>query len=237
MVETIKIRNMKNMKYIIILFSFVFVLASCEKQYESYVKETPAPEMELIGTNPMVIFKGTPYEEPGIHAIEISNGDTTELTYTVLNEVNVDVTGTYKLQYEVTNSDGHNFYISRNVTVVSFTGFDIFEMPSGTYDGIRVNRDAGGDVVINKLAPGVYQISDLLAGYYDQYVGYGPSTAAPAILVINEDGVMRSELGYAPGFGEAVHGVDFVFDEANNVLSYFATFSDGFNFEVRLTLK
>ena len=228
---------MKNLKNIFIVLIFAAMLYSCEKEYESYVTPTPAPHMELIGDNPLVLFKGTPFEDPGIHAIEISNGDTTELTYTVLNEVNVDVTGTYKLQYEVTNSEGHKFYISRNVNIVSFTGYDIFEIPSGTYDGIRVNRNAGGDVVINKLAAGVYQISDLLAGYYDQYVGYGPSTAAPAILVINEDGVMRSELGYAPGFGEAVHGENFVFDEGNNVLTYFATFSDGFNFEVRLTLK
>lgn len=228
---------MKNLKYLIILFSFVFILASCEKEYESYVQEIPAPQLELIGSNPLVLFKGTPYEEPGIHAIEIANGDTTELSYNVLNEVNVNVTGTYKLQYEVTSSEGYKFYISRNVSIVSFTGYDVYEMPSGTYDGIRVNRGAGGDVVINKLAPGVYQISDLLAGYYDQYVGYGPSTAAPAILVINEEGVMRSELGYAPGFGEAVHGENFVFDEVNNVLTYFATFSDGFNFEAQLTLK
>jgi hypothetical protein len=228
---------MKNLKYIFIVFSFAVLAVSCEKEYESYVQETPAPHMELIGSNPLVLFKGTPYEDPGISAIEIANGDTTELSYTILNEVNVDVTGTYKLQYEVTNSEGHKFYISRNVSIVSFTGYDIYEIPSGTYDGIRVNRNAGGDVVINKLAAGVYQISDLLAGYYDQYVGYGPSTAAPAILVINEEGIMRSELGYAPGFGEAVHGENFVFDEANNVLTYFATFSDGFNFEVQLTLK
>lgn len=237
MVETIKMKNMKNLKYLIILMPFVFILASCEKEYESYLQETPAPQLELIGSNPLVLFKGTPFEDPGIHALEIANGDTTELTYTVLNDVNVDITGTYKLQYEVTNSEGYKFYISRNVSIVSFTGYDVYEIPSGTYDGIRVNRGAGGDVEINKLAPGVYQISDLLAGYYDQYVGYGPSTAAPAILVINEEGVMRSELGYAPGFGEAVHGESFVFDEVNNVLTYFATFSDGFNFEAQLTLK
>ncbi|MEZ5199249.1 MAG: DUF5011 domain-containing protein [Bacteroidales bacterium] len=87
-----------------------------------------------MGSNPLVLFKGTPYVEPGIYAAEIANGDTTELEYEVLNEIN-DITGTYKLQYKVTNSEGYDFYISRNVNIVSFTGYCV-EIPSGTYDGI-----------------------------------------------------------------------------------------------------
>ncbi|WP_319269897.1 BT_2262 family domain-containing protein [uncultured Draconibacterium sp.] len=228
---------MKLIKYSIIFIAAVFLLASCEKDYESYISETPAPQMELYGSNPMVLFKGTPYEDPGIYAIEIANGDTTELDYQILNEVNVEVPGTYKLMYQVTNSEGFNFYLSRNVSIVSFTGYDVFEMPSGTYDGIRVNRDAGGEVQITKLAPGVYQISDLLAGYYDQYVGYGSATAGPGILVIDENGEMRSELGNTAAWG-GVTGQGFNFDQENNVLTYTIVFDDdGFAFDVQLTFK
>lgn len=229
---------MKTLKYTVILMSVVLFLVSCEKDYDNFIKkETPAPVMELIGGNPIVLFKGTPYVDPGIHAWEIVKGDTTELDYVILNQVNVNVTGTYKLQYKVTNSEGYDFYISRKVSIVSFTGYDVFEIPSGSYDGIRVNRGKGGVVQINKLAPGVYQISDLLAGYYDQYVGYGPSTAAPAILVINQDGSVKTELGYAPGFGSGVSGVNFTFDSSTNVLKYKAVFDDGFSFDVQLTKK
>lgn len=229
---------MKLLKYIVILIAVVGLFSSCEKNYDSFIKgETPAPVMELIGSNPLVLFKGTPYVEPGIIAVEIFNGDTTELEYEVLNEVNVDITGTYKLQYKVTNSEGYDFYINRNVSIVSFTGYDVFEIPSGTYDGIRINRNAGGDVQVTKLAPGVYQISDLFGGYYDQYVGYGPETAAPAILVINEDGTIRTELGYVDGWAEEVYGTNFVFDAENNVITYNAAFEDGFNFDVQLTLQ
>ncbi|MFV0590158.1 MAG: BT_2262 family domain-containing protein [Draconibacterium sp.] len=228
---------MKSFKYSILLIAAVFMLASCEKDYESYISETPAPVMELYGSNPMVLFKGTPYVEPGMYAVEIANGDTTELEYEVLNEVNVDVTGSYKLQYKVTNSEGYNFYVSRNVSIVSFTGYDVFEMPSGTYDGIRVNRGVGGVVQINKLAPGVYQISDLLAGYYEQYAGYGPAYAGPGILVINENGEMRSELGNTEAWG-GLTGQDFSFDPENNVLTYTIVFDDdGFAFDVQLTLQ
>ncbi len=227
---------MRLSKYIFIAVIGLLFLSACEKDYESNItKETPAPVMELIGGNPIVLFKGTPYVEPGIHAMEIANGDTTELTYEVLNEVNVDVTGTYKLQYMVKNSEGYNFFISRKVSIVSFTGYDVFEIPEGTYDGIRVGR-AGGDVEIKKLAPGVYQISDLLGGYYDQFVGYGPEYAAPAILVISEDGSVRSELGNS-GFGPVVIS-NFAFNEATNVITFTQTLVDyAFSFDVQLTLQ
>jgi hypothetical protein len=238
MEEKLNSNKMKLIKYSLVLLSVVFFLASCEKDYDSFITtETPAPVMELIGSNPLVLFKGTPYVEPGIYAAEIANGDTTELEYEVLNEVNVDITGTYKLQYKVTNSEGYDFYISRNVNIVSFTGYDVFEIPSGTYDGIRVNRNVGGVVQITKLAPGVYQISDLLGGYYDQYVGYGPATAAPAILVIEENGEIRTELGNTEAWGE-VTGSNFSFDAENSVLTFSALIVDEeFGFDVQLTLK
>ncbi len=237
MVEKLINTIMRILKYITLVMFLVAIFSSCEVDYESHIiKETPAPHLELIGGNPLVLFKGTPYVDPGIHATITINGETTELPYTIHNEVNVDVTGTYRLMYEVRNSEDIPFYISRRISIVSFDGYDVFEIPSGTYAGIRVNRGAGGDVQITKLAPGVYQISDLLAGYYDQYVGYGPATAGPAILVINEDGVIRSELGNTEAWG-GVSGQNFVFDAATNKLSYKAVFDDGFSFDVELTLK
>lgn len=229
---------MKILKYIMVVMFFSAILSSCEKEYESHItKVTPAPVMELIGGNPMVLFKGTPFVDPGIIAIQIVGNDTTELTYEVINDVKVDIPGSYKLFYKVLNSENVPFYISRWVNIVSFVGYDVFEIPEGTYDGIRVNRGFGGPVQINKLAPGVYQISDLLAGYYDQYVGYGPETAAPAILVINEDGSMRSELGTTAAWGEIV-GTNFAFDPATNVLTFKATIvSESFSFDVQFTLQ
>jgi hypothetical protein len=193
--------------------------------------------MELIGGNPIVLFKGTPYIDPGIHAMQIVGNDTTELAYEIVNDVKVNIPGTYKLFYKVLNSEDVPFYISRKVNIVSFTGYDVFQIPSGTYNGIRVNKGKGGPVQITKLATGVYQISDLLAGYYDVYAGYGSDYAAPGILVINEDGSIRSELGNTAAWGEVV-GTNFAFDAATNVLTYKATIvTANFSFDVKLTLK
>lgn len=229
---------MKILKYIMVVMFFSAILSSCEKEYESHItKVTPAPVMELIGGNPLVLFKGTPYVDPGIIAMQIVGNDTTELNYEVINDVKVDIPGSYKLFYKVLNSENVPFYISRWVNIVSFTGYDVFEIPSGTYNGIRVNKGKGGDVQITKLAPGVYQISDLLAGYYEQYAGYGPDYGAPGILVISEDGSIRTELGNTAAWGEVV-GTNFVFDAATNVLTYKAIMVDvDFSFDVQLTLQ
>jgi hypothetical protein len=238
MVEKIKFTDMKILKYILVVMFLSAILSSCEKEYESHItKVTPAPVMELIGGNPIVLFKGTQYVDPGIVALQIVGRDTTELTYEIVNEVKVNVPGSYKLFYKVLNSEKVPFYISRRVNIVSFTGYDVFELPVGTYNGIRVNKNKGGTVQLKKLATGVYQISDLLAGYYEQNMGYGPDYGAPGILVIGEDGSIRTELGNTAAWGEVV-GTNFVFDAATNVLTYKAMLVDvDFSFDVKLTLQ
>ena len=229
---------MKILKYLAVVMLASIILTSCEKEYESHItKVTPAPVMELIGGNPLVLFKGTPFVDPGIHAMEIVNGDTTELKFEVVNDVKVNIPGTYKIFYKVLNSEKVPFYISRRVSIVSFTGYDVFEIPTGNYTGIRVNKNRGGNVKITKLASGVYQISDMLAGYYDQAVGYGPDTAAPGILVISQDGTIRSELGNTAAWGE-ITGSNFAFDKTTNVLTFKATIvSANFSFDVKFTFQ
>ena len=229
---------MRLLNYLTIVVFFLATLSACEKDYDNFItEETPAPVMELLGGNPIVLFKGTPYVDPGIVALQIVGNDTTELTYKIMNEVKVDVPGSYKLLYQVLNSEKVPFYISRKVSIVSFTGYDVFDLPVGTYAGIRVNKGFGGPVSIAKLAPGVYQISDLLAGYYDVGVGYGPDYAAPGILVINEDGSVRSELGNGNAVGSVVAS-NFKYDATGKVITYKANLVDvGFAFDVKLTLN
>jgi hypothetical protein len=230
---------MKYTKYIMILFvTAIFVFAGCKKEYnDPSVSIESAPEIELLGPNPVFVLKGLPYTEYGIHTIEYANGDTIDdHGYTVLGKVNTDLLGTYTLTYEVKNVNNVSFYKSRTVTVVEFTGYDVFEIPSGTYAGLRVGR-GGGDVSISKIRAGIYSVSDLLGGYYDQYVGYGPEYAAPALFIIDSDGSIRSELGYC-GFGNvAISGA--TFDAATNKISYRAILTDqgNFAFNVTLTLK
>ncbi len=226
---------MRYINYLAIVLLFIVAVSSCESDYEDNMGITSSVDWDYHGGNPIVLFKGTPYVEPGVDAYEIIGEDTTELEVEILNEVNVDITHSYKLVYKAVNSEGFEFYQTRKVNIVSFTGYDTVELPEGTYDGIRIGR-AGGEVQITKLATGVYQISDLLGGYYDQYVGYGPDYAAPGILVVEEDGNVRSELG-SGGFGP-VEISGFSYDSTTKVITFTQTLVDyDFSFDVQLTFK
>lgn len=224
----------------ILLAGFVLLLSSCEKEYEEVAKETPAPYLELIGDDPLFIIKGAEYTDPGIYAEEYVNGDTIPKEYEILGEVNTSIPGSYTLHYKVTNAENIPFYIKRTISIVDITGYDIFDIPVGTYDGSAPARDAGNsaDVEISKVTTGIYKCSDLMGGFYSIWRGYGPGYAAPGVFVIDEDGSIRSELGFASAWGTDVEAVNPKFDPATNTISYSVLLVDfAFAFDITLTLK
>ncbi len=230
---------MKKIFYIIL--GLIPILFSCDdKETEGISEVTPVPHIELLGANPMVLIKGADFVDPGLYAEEYkSNGDTIkDLDFETINEIDVNVPGSYKLTYQVNNSLGVSFYINRGINVVDFTGYDVFEIATGMFDGIRVGPNTGGDIEVNKLVPGIYSISDLFGGYYEQYRGYGSRYSAPGIIIIDEDGSMRSELGYVEGWHSDVVASDISYDDATKNISYTVTIVEfSFSFDVELTLK
>jgi hypothetical protein len=213
-------------------------LFSCEdKETEDISTVTPVPHLELLGDNPMVVIKGDEFVDPGIYAEEYTvDGDTIkDKEYRSLNGVNANVSGAYKVTYEVENQEGVPFYISRTVSVVQ--GFDVFEIPEGTYTGYREGYgEVAQGIVIEKNNTGIYNISDLLAGFYEQYYAYGPAFVAPGLLVINEAGYIRSELGYTDGFGTSVTASKIEFSPETSTISYTVTL-DAYDFSFNVWLE
>ncbi|MGQ1891116.1 BT_2262 family domain-containing protein [Thermophagus sp. OGC60D27] len=232
---------MKKIYYFLLL---IFpILFSCEdKETEDVSWTTLAPHLELKGANPIVVIKGAEFVDPGIYAeIYTSTGDTTkDAEYEVLGSVNPEVPGTYKLTYEVKNTEGVSFYINRTVSVVDYTGYDVFEIPTGSYTGLwtdRDNRILGTGIQIQKLTTGIYSVSDLIAGLYDQYAGYGPDLRGPGILIIDENGNLRTELGYSDGFLADITTENITFDPETNTLSYIVTIEGSYGWSYNVALK
>ncbi len=227
------------MKYINIKFLLIAVLAlqfvSCEKEHEDIgaVVEN-VPEIHQYGDNPIFHLKGLEFVDPGIYAdLYVGNDTIEDLPFKVSGSVNDEIEGSYTLTYEVLNENNISFYSHRLVNVVDFTGYDVVEIPEGTWDGLRVNRDDGGPVQITKIREGIYSISDLLAGYY--YKLYGDPYTAPALLIVDDKGGIRSELGSGPWGGVTAVGINF--DETANTMTYVMTMDDGFSFDVLLTFN
>lgn len=231
---------LKSKLYLIAIIAFAFI--GCEKEPED-IGETiqNVPHIEVLGANPYFSLKGLDYIDEGVWTElvvgkDTFNTDKGNLSYKTLGKVNTSLEGSYKLTYEVKNEKGIAFYADRAVNVVDFTGYDVFEIPVGEYDGIRVNKGKGGPVYISKIREGIYSCSDLIGGYYEYWVGYGKAYSAPALLIIDSKGNIRSELGSNP-WGRIVIQNPKYNAETKQLTWYMAMLDQAFGFDVQLTFK
>ena len=82
--------------------------------------DTTAPVISITGSNPTVIIQGTAYVDAGATATD--NVDGTVLAYTISNNVNVNVPGTYSVVYSAADSSGNSATATRTVIVQSASG-------------------------------------------------------------------------------------------------------------------
>lgn len=218
----------KYLTYIGLVLITTVLISSCKKDTKDISKVTYYATFDMKGDAYTVVEKGVPYVDPGVTA----TADGAELPVVIEGSVNPDVPAVYYINYSAVNSDGYSATVQRKVRVIEY-GFDGTDI-SGTYDGIRVNKDAGGTVTITKIGPGVYEIDDILGGYYWQGPpSYGPNYAADGIFTENADGTWTSSQGFVPGWGDPTEAQDIVVD--GGTIAYYALMIDAqFGFDVLL---
>ena len=79
-------------------------------------KTNNKPVIELKGSNPLYLYKGKNYEEPGFNATDECEGDLSK-SVKITNNIDVNKVGTYSADYEVSNSIGTIAKVSRKVIV------------------------------------------------------------------------------------------------------------------------
>lgn len=155
-------------KIIITLTLCVAIIAfwSCEKETEGIATGTVYyPVFVNSGQQLNVIALGENFDIPEVTVFDGS----IDITSSATVEGNIDVTtpGYYKVTYSATTSDGYSD--SYDIIVFVYDP-DYAEAPiAGTYDGARVGR-GGGTVEIEEFNKGVYKVSDVMCGYYTDYV-------------------------------------------------------------------
>lgn len=219
-------------KYLTFIGFFILatiIFTGCKKETEDISKITYYATFDMKGDSYIILEKGTPYVEPGVTASE----DGVDLPVNTDGSVNENVPGVYTINYSAVNSDGYPATITRTIRVIEY-GFDGTDI-SGTYNGIRNDRDAGGIVTITKIGPGVFEIDDILGAYYWQGPpSYGPNYAANGIFTQNADGSWTSSQGFVPGWGDVTEAQDITVD--GNVITYYALMLEAnFGFDVTLT--
>lgn len=207
---------------------FVMTFQSCKKSTLGITGVTTYPELEILGDEFVTLEVGSVYEDEGAIAFI---GDT-EVEYETEGVVDSDQPGFYSINYKAVNEDG--FSITKTRTVIVYeTG-----LVSGLYDGIRVNRNAGGPVLIYDNGDGNYFISDLTGGWYEFGAGFGNAYSSPSVIDVDEVGKTFTIVdgGFIEGFGEFVTAEDISISDDFTVWEYTHVFvADGFSFDIKLT--
>ncbi len=227
---------MKKIKYISILFSFLLLFVGCEKVETEDISSIL--HFELNGDIRMLVPLGTSYKEPGVTVTY--KGQDVSSSIEIFGNVDTKTVGIYNLDYIYTNADGVKTTRSRNV-IVADPGIktDI----SGKYTGIegtqRLRKGVttpypGFTVIIKKVAPGFFQISDFFGGYYAQRAGYGNAYACNGYIQLKSDNTLTLLSNHVSGWGDSLSALnDGVCDPEKGSISWKAEYK-GMTFTVVL---
>jgi hypothetical protein len=176
---------MKNINIILISILFL-VFSACEKEKSTEdltIGITDVPEIFMAGASEVFVIQGTGYTDAGLDSI--TNGTLKQ----VINDVDADLPGQYKVKYIVENNDGLIYDATRTVTVLAL-GDEPSNTIEGTYDAFE-DGEFLNEVTIERVAKGVYQVQDFLGGRYARLPReYGPAYEFSGLMTYYEDGVI-----------------------------------------------
>ncbi|MGN0049065.1 MAG: BT_2262 family domain-containing protein [Bacteroides sp.] len=234
---------MKKILYTLLLCLSTGLFVACEDETSQDLSQvTHYISFDMQGEQRMLIPLGTPYVEPGVTATEGDEDVTSKMTIT--GSVDGNSAGLYKLTYSATNKDGFSSSITRTVIIydpdVSIDISGTYTVASGTYrftpsSGAQVGYN-GYNITLTQTAPGIFYMSDYMAGYYDQRAGYGSAYAMKGYMKLNPDNTLEALNGDVAGWGDSLDFFDDgIYDPETNTISYALGYAGIFIFYVTLT--
>lgn len=188
------------------------IMVSCDDTTQDPSFITYYVDFEMSGDEVMTVELGTPYVEPGVTAKEQGKDISSTIVTKGADKVDVNKAGVYFITYSATNVDGYSSKITRMVAVYDpaittdisgeySTNLDSNrQLPEVDEDGEDMVDGDGNyiwdtpapfpnnfSVSVEKIAPGVFYISDMMGGYYDQGRGYGAGYAMEAYVSLKSD--------------------------------------------------
>lgn len=191
-------------------FMMLPVFVSCSDDDErTDSRLTYYVKFEMLGKEFVELPIGTDYVDAGCKATLNGTDYTNKITVTGINEVDKNVPGLYEVTYTGTNEDGFSSSVTRTVAVCdpSITA-DI----SGSYvtvDGTKRIRNGVETafpkfaVNIEKKAPGLFYVDDMLGGYYSQRAGYGDAFSLKGYIQLHANDSISACSGHLDGWGDS----------------------------------
>lgn len=215
-------------------------LTSCEEEELTDSRLTYYAVLDMQGDAFTIAPVGQPYVDAGCKATMQGEDYSDHVVATGVEDVDVNTPGFYYITYTAVNADGFEATAQRTVAVCDPTvTTDIsgtYTTAEGTYRQTSAKTDYPGYTVkVRKDAPGIFYVSDILGGYYDQRAGYGSSYAMRGYLIIGADGSLDILSGDVAGWGDSYEAFDQAsYDPATGTISYHVVYA-GMDFYVVLT--
>ena len=246
---------MNNIKYLAIGVLVALSLASCEKDTEGLTDITYYPDLKMEGDAFMIVPVGTSFVDPGCTGTlyDPSTGNSIDVTGQIqvsgADEVDPNTMGFYYVTYSAPGSDGYLASVTRTICVCDPTVtidmggtyntdmtaslYGAAQNPFSAYAAAYGYTDQCTGIKFTKLAPGFYQVNDLLGGWYDQIRGfkaqYGSSLGCMTGNVsLDNEGNIQLIDSHIDAWGDALDYIeDATFDPETGVISYFASYAEG----------
>lgn len=220
--------------YTLMLCLSSFALTSCNDDNDELTdaKVTYYPTLEIQGAKFVEVPIGTTYTELGCKGV--LRGEDCTSGIVTSGTVDINTPGLYYINYTYTNEQGYKKSTQRTVAVCDPTiTTDIagdYTVQEGTYRSYN-NKNAdfkGFSVKITRLAPGLFYINDLMAGYYGQGVGYGAQAELTGYLQLMSDNSIKLISSYVSAWGDSANSFENAkYDAATGTISYDMTYNNG----------
>lgn len=218
---------MKKNLIIILSIALTLLAVSCKKvTTDGVTRVTYYPTLTLLGPAYVTMDLGSTFSDPGFTAImnEEDISDQVEIT----DNIDSSKPGLYTVNYSFVNPDGITASAQRYVIVApagdKVTGHYVVQ--PGTQRVDAAANYSGYDVLIlpyeenRTIVPGVYNVSDLLGGWYDKRAGYGVDYRAVGIIQVGGSAVsmLYAQIAGWPSYPLSMTGGKW--DEADGVITY-----------------
>lgn len=231
---------MKKLLYILLIVQTVAFTTGCKKDLSSEGVSKLSIKITLKGSTLITIPRGGTYTEPGYTAEDGNTKADVTTEVKIDGTVDTQTTGYYEITYSAVNSDGIPISALRKVIIydpaapkTDITGNYLGKVTRNTSTNNLFN---GLSVSISKLAPGFFEVTDLLGGYYDQGRVYGSAYAMGGYIQLNTDNSITLVSSYMPGFGDSLSSLtNGKYDPATKIVSWNAGYA-GYKFVITLTL-
>lgn len=204
---------------------------------------TTYPVLEMNGQTFVEVNLGDTYVDAGCKASLGAEDYTEKIVTTGLDELDTSTAGFYYVTYSVVNPEGYKASVTRTIAVFDP---DVTTDLSGRYvttentvchvieSGNNIILD-GFDITLDYVLPGLFSVSDLLGGLYDQYVGYGEDYCMNGVIQLTDDNRIVILSGQVPAWGDSYDvKYDGTYDPETGIITWGLEYAGLYSFNVEI---